>query len=176
MSWRHVGYAAAALLLAGASTLGVAAVLAPEEVERVVGEVKVAVQQTFTEVTGSTPVVRLEGRGGQRELDWCTGAFVELVSYRIDGVPPVYAAHNNCGGDVLLNWPIGQVIRIQGRPGLYEVVSERFTTKSAPVAQLRGLDGEFALQSCFYGRDRMRFVGLRLLVEDSEGPASAPRT
>jgi hypothetical protein len=73
----------------------------------------------------------------------------------------VWAAHNNCGGDVLLPWEEGQRIQFEGDDQVYEVVDIRYTPKIwASTSDLVGLGGELALQSCFYGEDRMKFIGL----------------
>jgi hypothetical protein len=151
---------------AGAALLA-ANLLAPTEVERVVGEAKVkvaeAVEDTVSEVTGNPaplPSVRLGEEGGKRELDRCDGTFTELTSYRIGEVLPVYAAHNNCGGDIILSWNVGDRVSVEGSGVTYEVVEERHTRKWAQVSSLRGMTGELLLQTCYYGQDKMRFLAL----------------
>ena len=82
-------------------------------------------------------------------------------------MPETAAAHNNCGGDVLLPWDEGQQIQIEGRDEVYEVIDIRYTSKIwASTDDLVGLQGDLALQTCFYGEDRMKFVGLEV-VDDA---------
>ena len=136
--------------------------LSPASLERAVGEAKVAIQQVAQEVTpGWTgPVVRLGPAGGIRELNWCDGRFIEMTSYRVTGVPPVYAAHNNCGGDIILGWQLGDHVMIEGSDTVYEVVEERHTPKWTMVTSLKGMAGDLVLQTCLYGQNRMRFLSL----------------
>ncbi len=142
-----------------------AALLAPQAVEKTYGDVKTAViqqvDQVRQDVFSELPSVALGVRGGIAELDRCDGTFTEMLSYERDGVPPVWAAHNNCGGDVTLGWETGQHIRIVGDEQVYEVIDIRYTSKIwSSTDDLVGLGGDLALQTCFYGEDRMKFVGL----------------
>ena len=146
-----LGVLGTTLVLAGAVILAMS-LLVPTTVERGYGQVKAAVNDVAAEV--QLPAVRLGVEGGQEELDVCDGSFIEMTSYRNTvGVPAVYAAHNNCGGDIVLNWAVGTQ---------FEVVDVRHTAKHWETTEsLIGLQGDFALQSCFYGEDRMQFVGIR---------------
>jgi hypothetical protein len=153
-----------ALVAAGAA-LAVAALMAPQAVEKAYGEVKTTVvrqvDQAREDVLAQLPAVTLGVRGGMPELDRCDGTFTEMVSYERDEVPPVWAAHNNCGGDVVLGWKTGQRVHLTGSDQIYEVTDIRYTSKIwSSTADLVGLGGDLALQSCFYGEDRMKFVGL----------------
>lgn len=153
--------ASVALVALGAVFLA-ASVFAPDVVDRVTGDVKVAVQKRLHEIVApdELPVIRLGGEGGMVELDHCDGTFTEMISYRIDGVPPLYAAHNNCGGDVILGWELGQRITVAGSDTVYEVVEERHTPKWSNVDELVGMAGDLVVQTCFYGENRMRFLAL----------------
>ncbi|PPF47301.1 hypothetical protein C5B85_03295 [Pseudoclavibacter sp. AY1F1] len=155
-----LGVFGTALILSGAIVLAMS-LLAPTTVERGYGQVKAAVNDVAAEV--QLPAVRLGVEGAQAELDECDGSFIEMTSYRNTvGVPAVYAAHNNCGGDIVLNWEVGTQLEVEGLPGTYEVVDVRHTAKHWETTEaLIGLQGDFALQSCFYGEDRMQFVGIR---------------
>lgn len=158
-------------MIAGGAVLG-ATLIAPHAVESAYGTAKIAATDsidTFREDTfGELPTVQLGITGGIPELDACDGTFTHMSSYESDtstsaaaDVPPVWAAHNNCLGDVVLSWDVGQHLRIEGDPQVYEVVDVTHTTKIwATTADLEGLEGTLALQSCFYGEDRMKFVGL----------------
>ncbi|WOF23095.1 hypothetical protein N8K70_00055 [Microbacterium betulae] len=152
-------------LLIGGLALGAGTLFAPQAVEQAYGAVKVGVadrvQQVQQEVFEELPTVSLGVSGGQAELDLCDGTFTEMLSYEREGVPPVWAAHNNCGGDVILPWEIGQRLRVAGSDQVYEIVDITYTSKIwSSTADLVGLEGELALQSCFYGEDRMKFIGL----------------
>lgn len=172
------------LLFVTGTGLLVLAILSPGTAEKVVGSSKVAVEKAIAEAwTAITPdapdapewfsTVRLGPLGGDHELDWCNGEFIEMRSYRISGVPPVYAAHNNCGGDVILGWDVGQHVKIEGSDVVYEVVEERHTPKWTMVSSLRGMKGELALQTCYYGEDRMRFLSLSPVVAPTPEPSPA---
>jgi len=153
--------ASIALVGLGASFLVVSTV-APDAVDRVTGDIKVTVQKQFQQIfdPDALPVLRLGGEGGLAQLDECDGTFTEMISYRVDGVPPLFAAHNNCGGDVILGWELGQRVRVEGSDIVYEVVEERHTPKWSDVEALVGMSGEFMVQTCFYGENRMRFLAL----------------
>lgn len=70
-------------------------------------------------------------------------------------------------------WPSGTDFPTQrvnvsglGYDGLYEVVDIRHTSKVwSSTDDLVGLRGDLALQSCFYGQDQMKFVGLERILE-----------
>ncbi|WP_449276634.1 hypothetical protein [Leucobacter sp. GX24907] len=164
---KHRGLAVfgAALLIAGGGLLAAMA-FAPTEVERTYGtlktEVRRAVDGVQRDVFGELPTVTLGGSGDVAELDSCDGTFTHMKSYDESRVPPIWAAHNNCQGDALLPWEVGQHIRVADSDQVYEVVDIRHTPQVwATIDDLEGLDGDLALQTCFYGEDKMKFVGLR---------------
>lgn len=146
--------------------LGCASVLmsmaAPDAVDLVAGRVKVAVGAQLHRIfeADTLPEISLGGEGGMRELDRCDGTFTEMISYRVDDVPPLFAAHNDCGGDIILGWDLGQRVRVAGSGVVYEVVEERHTPKWSDVDALVGMAGEFVVQTCYYGENRMRFLAL----------------
>lgn len=160
---RRFGLLFASIVLVG---LGMsflsASVFAPDLVDKVTGDVKVSVLKQFHQIFApdELPTIRLGGEGGMVELDHCDGTFTEMVSYRIDDVLPLFAAHNNCGGDVILGWDLGQRVMVEGSDVVYEVVEERHTPKWSNVEALVGMTGEFMVQTCFYGENRMRFLSL----------------
>lgn len=162
--------ALALLLVAGGIALALASALAPEAVDRVTGEAKVAVDTQVRRILtpDALPVIRLGSEGGIRDLDHCDGTFTEMVSYRLEDVPPLYAAHNFCGGDAILGWDIGQRVRVAGSDTVYEMVGERRTVKWADARLLQGMPGEFLLQTCFYGQNLMRFVALAPVEEPAD--------
>lgn len=158
--------------------LGCASVLmsmaAPDAVDLVTGRVKVAVGAQVHRIfeADTLPEISLGGEGGMRELDRCDGTFTEMISYRVDDVPPLFAAHNNCGGDIILGWNLGQRVRISGSSIVYEVVEERHTPKWSDVDALVGMTGEFMVQTCYYGENRMRFLALAPVDPTSDSGAS----
>lgn len=139
-----------------------ASVFAPDLVDKTMGDIKVTVQKQVHQLLApdELPEITLGGEGGMVELDHCDGTFTEMITYRIDGVTPLFAAHNNCGGDVILGWELGQQVRVAGSDTVYEVVEERHTPKWSNVEELVGMSGEFMVQTCFYGENRMRFLAL----------------
>lgn len=144
--------------------------VAPGSMEYGYGQLKTSVTGTVSQaresISGDLPSVRLGTSGGVSELDRCDGTFTEMKSYERDGVPPVWAAHNNCSGDAMLPWELGQRVQIEGDDRVFEVVDVRDTPKTwATTEDLLGLGGEFALQTCFYGEDRMKFVGLAVVSD-----------
>jgi len=160
--WWGIGFAVAA----GAMLAWQLA--APDTLERAVGETKVAVQEVIAEASPDYPTIRLGGVGGRRALDRCDGTFIEMRSYRMANVPPVYAAHNVCGGDEILTWKVGDTVAIAGRDTLYRVVEKRHTPKWSMVTKLRGMKGELVVQTCYYGQNKMRFLGLEPLPAESK--------
>ncbi|MCS3442368.1 hypothetical protein [Microbacterium phyllosphaerae] len=160
---RRVGLLACSILLVGVGIAFLtASIFAPAMVDKVTGDIKVGVQKQLQQIFApdELPAIRLGAEGGMVELDHCDGTFTEMISYRIDGVPPLFAAHNNCGGDVILGWEIGQRVRVDGSDVVYEVVEERHTPKWSNVEELVGMSGEFMVQTCFYGENKMRFLAL----------------
>ena len=155
----------AGILVSTGGVLLVGSLGAPQAVERAYGAIRTPITGTVAvmreEVLGELPAVGLGVTGGVVELDACDGTFTEMDSYERDGVPPVWAAHNHCRGDVLLPWETGQRVQVTGSDQVYEVVDIRFTPKTwATTDDLVGLGGSLALQTCLYGEDRMKFVGL----------------
>lgn len=150
-----------ALISTGALLL-VGSVVAPDAVDRVVGNAGVAVRKSLHEVfsPGTLPEITLGPEGGVREMDRCDGTFTEMISYRTDEVLPLYAAHHFCGGDIILGWAMGERVRIAGSDVIYEVVDERHTPKWSDVEALKGMSGEFMVQTCYYGENKMRFLAL----------------
>ncbi|GAB2564003.1 hypothetical protein [Leucobacter ruminantium] len=158
------------VLLAAGAVLLTALLIAPNEVERTYGTIKTEVTKTVAgvreDVFGELPTVTLGRTGDVAELDSCDGTFTHMTSYDESRVPPVWAAHNGCQGDVLLPWEIGQHIRMTDSDQVYEVIDIRHTPQVwATIDDLEGLDGDLALQTCFYGEDKMKFVGLRPVEE-----------
>ncbi|MFB8188133.1 hypothetical protein ACFC14_02340 [Microbacterium sp. NPDC055988] len=157
----------AGILIGAGVLLAVVAVVAPERVERAYGATKSTVDAIAAGVRATVldelPRARLGATGGKAELSRCDDTFTQMASYTRAGVPPVWAAHNNCGGDVILNWQLGDHVILSTAQGdvEYEVVEVRHVPKTwSSTDDLLGLDGDLALQTCLYGQDIMDFVGL----------------
>lgn len=162
---RLIGWVIALVLMVAGIGILIASLVAPQAVERVYGEIRTqavaVVDDVRHDVTQELPTVALGATGGKAELDRCDGTFTQIVSYERDGVPPVWAAHNNCGGDTILPWQLGDHVSVEGDETVYEVVDVRTTSKTwSSTDDLVGLGGDLALQTCFYGEDRMIFIGL----------------
>lgn len=164
-AWRVIGGILAFVLITAGIGIAGLSMFAPQTAERLYGEIRTqavtVVDDVRAEVLKEYPAVTLGATGGRAELDRCDGTFTEVVSYQRDGVPPVWAAHNNCGGDTILAWQLGDQVKLEGDETVYEVVDVRTTSKTwSSTDDLVGLGGDLALQTCFYGEDRMKFVGL----------------
>ncbi|MGO3031983.1 MAG: hypothetical protein ACTIH8_01385 [Microbacterium gubbeenense] len=153
------------LLIVGGGALLVGVLLQPQLVEKVYGDTKTKVQDTVAsvqqDVFDELPPGSCGARGVLAAADPCAGTSTFMTASAGEANPPPAAAHNNCKGDVLLRWEEGQQVHIEGRDEVYEVVEIRYTSKIwNSTEELVGLQGDIALQSCFYGEDRMKFVGL----------------
>lgn len=119
-------------------------------------------------VTNNYPEITLNGEGDLPELRVApVGTFVKLTRYEVPGVIPVYGAHNDRGGNVILNWKVGQKVKIiqNGTETVYVLAGDAQLYQSAHVSDLKQLRGDFALQSCYFTLDnRMRFV--EMVTED----------
>ena len=127
---------------------------------------------------GPVRSVALGVAGGEAELDRCDGTFTRMVDYTAPetDIPPVWAAHNNCGGDVLLSWELGDRLTLTG-PGasgasgqVFEVVEVRHAPRDgADLTALDGMSGDLIVQTCYYRPDtRMRFLALEPVSEDHQ--------
>lgn len=169
---RVLGVAGGILLFTVGITVAIVGAAWPEQVERSYAVVQKSVSQWRYEALGDLPQARLGSVGGTSELDQCDGTFTMMKSYESDGVPPVWAAHNYCGGDVVLTLELGQQVEIEheGETVVYEVVDTRDTPKKWVTTQaLVGIKGDFALQTCYHGENRMKFIGLRPVTPTSDG-------
>ncbi|WP_047524683.1 hypothetical protein [Microbacterium sp. ZOR0019] len=137
----------------------IATIFAPSEVERVYGETKIAITTIQTQASRTLPHITLGVSGDEKELDRCDGTFTEMLRYQGAGATPTWAAHNNCGGDAILPWEVGQQLSIDGTT--YAVVDIRMLPKRVATSEdLLGIQGELTLQTCLYGQQMMKFVGV----------------
>lgn len=142
----------------------------PDEAEKVAGEARIATGQAVMKAKGQKhPIVSLGVKGGKRELDRCDGTFIEMGSYETEGLQPVYAAHNNCKGDVILPLNTGDIVEVKGR-GLHTITDIRYTKKTwSTTDDIMDMTGDFIVQSCFYGENRMKFMGLTPVDQQPTG-------
>lgn len=168
---RLTNVASLALIAMGAAAIAVS-VLAPDLTQQAVGQVRHVAQavELYAESTDpvagpALPTVRLGELGPEALLDVCDGSFPELEQYRVEAtLQPVYAAHNNCGGDIVLPWQLGTNVTVQQQDGstaTYVVTDARDVAKhGSTTGDVVGLSGTLLLQSCYWGQDTMRFVAL----------------
>lgn len=102
--------------------------------------------------------------GWQAELDACQWVLLDLVS----SVPlPIVAAHNYCGGGIVLEMQPGDTVTLSGYgyDGTYVVTGSRDAWTGADAASaVAGMDGEVVLQTCYWNDDGTeRLVSLRLI-------------
>lgn len=108
--------------------------------------------------------VDVSASGGRAELDKCSD-WTHLQGFTTTAaIPqPILAAHNRCGGDVVLGMAVGDEVLISGEssPGVY-TVSGFFDTSYSPTPEdfASKASGDVLLQTCFYGRQEMRFAVL----------------
>lgn len=153
------------ILIAGGLSTGTAVLVWPDQVEEFYGGIQQDVGEWRVQTLQEVPLAHLGAAGGLTELDYCDGTFTEMRSYRRHDMPPIWAAHNNCGGDVILPVELGDVIDLEqgGIVTRYTVVDIRETPKVWVTTEaLIGLQGDLGLQSCYYGGTDvpMKFIGL----------------
>lgn len=159
---------AVAAVTVAAGVACAAALLAPDTTEQVFGDAQQAIGQWRIDATKETPKVRLGPPGGSDDLSTCTGQFFEMASYAEGSVkiPPVFAAHNDCGGDVILPLRVSDLVDVAAADGTisaYRVVEIRETPKVwVTTERLEGLAGAIVLQTCHFGGSDvpMKFVAL----------------
>lgn len=168
---RHIFTAIGVLLFLAGAVLMYFTLFHEQKATEFYGEVKLYTAEVIRENGGTPPgeqtsenglpLIRLEGEGGQRELDWCTGAFVHMLGYQDkNNLPPVWSAHNSCGGDVILNWNVGTHFMVGDQE--YEVVDFRTAPqRGSTTDDIAGIQGDFVLQSCTYNGYTMYFVGAK---------------
>lgn len=176
------GTVAICALMTVGGVLVVGAIAAPDVTaqiaERGVGQVRQAANSVGAELAQAAapdvkylPTVTLGELGSDALLDVCaTGIFPELESYRTqENLQPVFAAHNNCGGDVILPLELGarvSVIDQAGSTHTYQVTDLRDVDKhTATTEDVVGMTGELLLQTCHWGEPIMRFVALQPVLD-----------
>ena len=162
---RQAGFLVGLSVTAVVAALVILGVLlfAPQKAEQAYGEVTTLLNEAGTAISGEPPVITLGADGNESTMDRCDGTFTHMVEYDdVAGLQPLWAAHNKCRGDVILGWQVGQTVKVEGgsAPGLYMVVDRKVELRGVTAGELRGMAGDFILQSCFYGSKDMLFLGL----------------
>lgn len=152
-------------LLVGGGVAGLGWSLSdPDGAALLYGQVHQSVDDVISAVDGTSPTVYLDVDGGAAALKTCDDRFSE-VAPAVGERPGVWAAHNLCGGDVVLGLELGDTVLVDAA-GVVEsfVVNDSILgSKTATyVDDLAELRGELILQSCYYGGTDvpMRFVSL----------------
>lgn len=110
------------------------------------------------------PTIILGDKGGAREVDSCSGAFVEMEAYRSGLDIPWYSAHNNCNGQNILPLQMGDEFLVEGQ-GKYVVTDFKEEYKEGTfVSDLVGIKGEIILQTCYWNSDLMKIIAAEPVV------------
>ncbi len=165
---RMLSFVGVTLVLVGLVLIGFS-VFFPNQAEKAAGDARIFAGQVAMAARGQEhPIVTLGERGTKATLDRCDGTFTEMGAYEMDGLQPVYAAHNICKGEVILPLEVGDLVEIDGQ-GLYQIMTERHTKKTwSTTDEILGMDGDIILQSCYYGENRMKFISLSPVDENGD--------
>ena len=110
--------------------------------------------------TGPTSwAISIATRGYQDEIDQCLWVRMDL-----GGHAPIVGAHNYCGGGVVLEMHLGDVVTLAGTEldGTY-LVSDARDARAGDIAAtaIDGMSGRVILQTCYWGDgSAVRLVGL----------------
>ncbi|HPU02636.1 MAG TPA: hypothetical protein PLY47_01970, partial [Rhodoglobus sp.] len=100
--------------------------------------------------------------GYQDALDACLWTRMDF-----DGVVPIVGAHNFCGGDIVLDMNVGEIVHLVGAgvDGTYVVTGDRQVYPGDDAIEATaGLDSPVLLQTCYWDVDQgMRLVALSQL-------------
>ncbi|CAN5349865.1 hypothetical protein BH09ACT5_BH09ACT5_19930 [soil metagenome] len=91
--------------------------------------------------------------GWQNELDACQWVLMDMVA----SVPlPIVAAHNYCGGGIVLEMQVGDTVTLggYGYDGTYVVTGDRDAWSGGDAAEaIAGMGGDVILQTCYWDDD-----------------------
>ncbi|PPF74911.1 hypothetical protein [Pseudoclavibacter sp. Z016] len=173
--------AAGIMLAATGIALAVFPTLAPEAADRAYGQARIAANEVTAHVAASgsptgeqLPELRLGVLGPESLMDVCDGTFPQLEQYATDpALQPMYAAHNGCGGDVILPLDLGDAVTVaaaDGSSSQYEVTDLRDVAKHGSTTNdAHGMTGAIVLQTCHWGEPLMRLTALT--ASPATGPA-----
>lgn len=155
----------------------------PEEVQQVgdavVGQARSMTRQVTEAVTNDLPHVTLGPEAENEAIDTApTGVFLEMSSYKVtSSLQPVFAAHNGSGGDIILDWQLGETILVTAADGSQqemEVTDARdVPQENVTTGDILGMSGSILLQSCYWASDEMRIVALTPAGETPETPSGS---
>lgn len=107
------------------------------------------------------PVIVLGGKGGGKEVDACSGSFIEMEAYRPGLDIPWYSAHNNCKGQDILPLQVGNEFIVEGQ-GKYVVTDFKEKHKEGTfVSDLAGIQGDIILQTCYWNSNLMKIIAAK---------------
>lgn len=109
--------------------------------------------------TARETVIDIDTTGYQVELDQCLWVRMDLA-----GSPaPIVGAHNNCGGDIVLELQPGDVVELTGEflDARYVVFDSRNGRPGQSAAEATaGFGAAVILQTCYFDSPEVRLVGL----------------
>lgn len=111
----------------------------------------------------ATYEISIGATGFQAEIDQCL-----WVRMDFDGVAPVVGAHNYCGGSIVLDMKIGDVVTLagQGLDGRYLVSGSRDAWPGDNAAEATaGMVSAVILQTCYWHSDQMRLLSMHRINE-----------
>ncbi|MEP6482306.1 MAG: hypothetical protein ABJA94_09895 [Rhodoglobus sp.] len=136
-----------------ATTPRVALVLAPVTAPAPVQPPPPAPAPAPAPIAGPTWSISIATVGLQAEIDACQWVRMDFT----DEVPlPVVAAHNFCGGGIVLDMQDGDTVALSGTglDGLYVVSGSKDATADDDATDaIAGLSGDVVLQTCYWAND-----------------------
>jgi hypothetical protein len=134
----------------------------PVEAPAAVAPVVEPVVEVAAAPVSSSYSIGITAFGWQNELDACQWVLMDMVAE----VPlPIVAAHNYCGGGVVLEMQPGDTVTLggYGYDGTYVVTGSRDASAGGSAAEaVSGMDGDVVLQTCYWeDNGTLRLVSIR---------------
>jgi len=108
--------------------------------------------------------LRLDHRGGQAQLDLCDGAWTLMEEYKTDGLLPLWAQHDYCGGSQILRWKAGDKVSVEGSSSTWQVTGVLDVPEGSTLEKTRDMKGDLLLQTCHPRPSRdLRLVAIKEL-------------
>ena len=134
----------------------------PVEAPAVVAPVVEPAVEAAPEPVSSSYSIGITAFGWQNELDACQWVLMDMVA---EVSLPIVAAHNYCGGGVVLEMQAGDSVTLggYGYDGTYVVTGSRDASAGGSAAEaVAGMDGDVVLQTCYWeDNGTLRLVSLR---------------
>ena len=127
--------------------------LAPPVVEPVAATLEEAVDAAPAAPVASSWQIGVTAFGWQAELDACQWVLMDMVA---EVTIPIVAAHNYCGGGIVLEMQVGDTVTLGGYgvDGVYVVTGDRQAWSGSDAASaISGMDGDIILQTCYWDDD-----------------------